>query len=209
VIQITIRDSLYFSFAGEKSINYGILNVTINNGMQEEPLSYTRTIDEVSTKGRDRPYFQGIKKEPLKFNVSFAFEESWDEQKIREVTRWLTEHDYYQELYFTNDFGIDPERIYYALFVDDPVLIHNSLKQGYINLSVRCDGPYSYSPVMTSRLYIWDQEKYSSTTSNFQDGDKKSVVLDTDGSLILNPHKTKWSDFPYDMKWSELDQLFT
>ncbi|MGM1044897.1 MAG: phage tail domain-containing protein [Bacillota bacterium] len=200
-----MRDSLFFSYAGKKSVDFGIINVNMSPGMQEEPLAATRSIEEVSVRGRDKPYFQGTKKEPLKFSVSFAFEDTWDTNKLREVTRWLTEHDYYQELYFTNDLGRNPERIFYALFIDDPVLVHNGLQQGYVRLNVRCDSPYSYTPMMTSRLYKWDQSKHIKNISDHSEGDKKSIITDEDGSLILNPHRPKWSDFSPGTKWSDIN----
>ncbi|MNW50326.1 Phage tail protein [compost metagenome] len=204
---MTIHDSLYFSYAGRKSVEFGILNVSINSGMVEEPLAAPRDLNEFDVKNRDRPYFQSIKKQPLKFNVSFAFEDTWDDIKLREVTRWLTNHDYYKELYFTNDIGRNPEKIYYAIVIDDPTLVHNSLKQGYINLSFRCDAPYAYSLVKTSREYIWDKSEANIAVTDFSSGEKKSVIASN--SIILNPHKTKWSDFSRTMTWAELDQLFT
>ena len=73
---------MYFSYAGKKSVDFGIINVNISSGMQEEPLVASRSIEEVSIRGRDRPYFQDIKKEPLQFKVSFAFEDVWDTQKF-------------------------------------------------------------------------------------------------------------------------------
>lgn len=208
MFKITIRDSLYFSYAGRVSAEFDILNVNLSGGgMSEEPLAASREIHEVSIKGRDQPYFQGTVKDPLRFNVSFAFKNHWDSQKLREVTRWLTEHDYYQELYFTNDIGRDPERIYYALVIDDPTLVHNGLSQGYLNLTFRCDSPYAYAPTRTSQLYKWDKSSHMNTITNFSQGEKLSLISDTDGRLILNPQRTKWSDFSYAMKWSELDQL--
>lgn len=205
VVKITIRDSLYFSYAGKKSVDFGIINVNVSSGMQEEPLGASRSIQEVSIRGRDRPYFQDIKKEPLQFKVSLAFEDVWDTQKIREVARWLTDHDYYQEFYFTNEIGRDPEKIYYALFVDDPILVHNGLKQGYITLTVRCDSATAYSPTMTSRLYQWDDRTITQKVTDFSLGEKKSIVLDSNGYLALNPHRPRWIDYPSPMKWYELN----
>ncbi|QWU14457.1 Phage tail protein [Paenibacillus sophorae] len=206
---MTIRDSLYFSYAGKKSVDYGIYNVNINGGMQEEPFAASREIQEEKIKGRDRPYFQSVEKQPLQFSVSFAFEDAWDTQKLREVTRWLTEHDYYQELYFTNELGVNPEKVYYALAVDDSTIVHNCLRQGYVNLTFRCDGAYAYSPITTSPLYKWRESTYSNNITDFSSGEKKSVIEDVEGNLVLNPHRTKWSDFSPTMKWYELDQLYT
>ncbi|QSF43554.1 distal tail protein Dit [Paenibacillus tianjinensis] len=201
---MTIRDSLYFSFAGKKSINYGIYNVNIDSGMQEETFAPTAEIVEETIKGRDKPYFQRLKREPLKFSVNFAFEDTWDTQKIREVAQWLTSPEYYQELYFTNEQGNNPERIFYAMVVDDSTLVHNSLKQGYVKLTFRCDSPYSYTPITTSREYIWDKASESIGLTDFSQGEKKSLIVNGSGQLTLNPNKPKWSDFPTGTKWSDL-----
>lgn len=201
---MTIRDSLYFSFAGRKSVEFGILNVNLSSGMQEEIFSTSREIVEERVKGNDRPYFTRVENEPLKFSASFAFEETWNTQKIREVARWLTEHDYYQELYFANEDGLGSERIFYAIVVDDATLVHNCLKQGYINLSFRCDSPYSYSPVTTSRTYRTNYVPYETRQNDFTTGEKKSTVINAQGSIVLNPHKPTWSDYARGTRWSDI-----
>lgn len=171
--------------------------------MQEEIFFPSREIVEEKVKGKDRPYFMRIETEPLQFSVSFAFEETWNDAKIREITRWLTQHDYYQELFFTNEDGLGSERIFYATVVDEATLVHNCIKQGYINLTFRCDSPYSYSPIMTSRLYTWDYAPVEYTQSDFSLGTKQATVVNTQGQLTLNPNKPKWSDFT-GKKWSEI-----
>lgn len=200
---MTIRESLYFSYDGKKSIDYGIINVNISTGMQEEPFAYSRSIMEDKIRGRSKPYFKGIKKEPLSFTVNFAFEDTWDEEKIKEIKRWLTEQDYYKPLYFSEDV----ERIYYALVVDDPVLIHNCLKQGYVTLTFRCNDAYAYSPVYTSREYYWDESPVVINKNNFSSGQLNGVILNENKKLILNPVKRKWSDFPPNMKLRDLNEV--
>ena len=203
-----ILDSLYFSYAGEKSIEHGIIHVTLNSGMLEEPFAASRNILETSTRGRDKPYFQGTQKQPLQFDVSFAFEDRWEQSKIQKVVRWLTEQDQYQELFFANEQGNSIEKIYYALVVNEPRLVHNALQQGYVNLTFRCDSPYAYSPILLSPLYKVNQNTYIEEISRF-DGSKKNLVLDADGKLVLNPHRTKWNDYPSTWTWAELDQSKT
>jgi phage-related protein len=171
--------------------------------MQEDIFFPSREIIEEKVKGNDKPYFMRTETEPLKFSVSFAFEETWNTEKIREVARWLTQHDYYQELYFVNEDGLGSERIFYAMFVEDSTLIHNCLKEGYINLTVRCDSPYTYSPIMTSRLYTWDYAPVEFAYSDFSQGIKQSTVVNTQGQLTLNPYKPKWLDYK-GKKWSEI-----
>ncbi|EPY05357.1 phage-like protein [Paenibacillus alvei TS-15] len=196
-----IRDSMYFSYAGKKSSDFGIINVTIgDNMMLEEPLASSREILEESIKGSTRPYFQGMKKSPFRFSVSFAFEDTWDTDKIREVARWLTEQDYYKELYFSSD----PERIFYAIVVDEPTLVHNSLSQGYMNLTFRCDSPYSYSPTYLSPVYEWRESLIDSTMTDFSKGTKKALKVQANGSLVLDSTIPKWSDYLPGTKWSDI-----
>lgn len=204
---MTIRDALYFSYAGKRSVDYGIVNIDISSGMQEEPLSYTRSINKVSVKGRDKPYFQSVEKDVLRFNVSFAFEDRFNEQQLREVTRWLAgDYNYYQELYFTNDLGRDPEKVFYALVVNDPVLVHNSLNQGYVTLTFECDSPYTYSPYITSPIYQCRNNAFARQDQQFADGQAVSLDTTEAGHLVLNPNRPKWNHWDRNLNWTELEQ---
>ncbi|WP_431785774.1 phage tail domain-containing protein [Paenibacillus lactis] len=192
---------MYFSYDGKKSADFGIFNVNLNSGMQEESLAATRDLREQTVRGRDKPYFEEITKQPLKFDVSFAFEDRFNTAKLREVTRWLTEHDYYRPLYFTNDLGKEPEKIYYAIVVDSPTLVHNSLQQGYVKLSFRCDSPYAYSPTIQTKIYDWVDSPYSRQVNDFNTNQHERTVLNTGGNIVLNPHRPRWIDDPPGMTW--------
>jgi len=171
---MTIKESLYFHYAGEPSTNYGIINVNVGtSGMLEEQFIANREILETTIRGRDKPYFQGLKKSPLIIPVSFAIEDKWDENSIRDIARYLTNHNYYQPLYFSSNIN----RIYYALTVEDSTLIHNTLKQGYINLNFRCDSNTSYSPQYLSSLY--DLSSNSITGTN--------IIFTNNGDEICKP----------------------
>jgi predicted phage tail component-like protein len=198
---MTIRSSEHFIYANVQSVNFGIINVNIGGGgMQEEPFVANRELKEVRIRGNDKPYFQNIQRQPLQFNVSFAFEDRWDEQKIREVARWLTNHEYYQPLIFSDS----PEKIYYAIVIDDSTLIHNSLSQGYINLTFRCDSPYVYSPQSISNLYDWNEVPYTFDDADMSQGTSSNLVLDINGDLILDPVKTKWVNLLTTLTWNEV-----
>lgn len=145
---MTIMDSLDFNYNGKFSSEFGIWNVSISSGMSEEVFVANRSIREIQIRGNSKPYFQSVEYEPLTFKLSFAFQDSWDEGKIRDVARWLMQ-DYYKPLYFSDN----PNRIFYCMPVEESQLIHNNLKQGYITITMRCDSPYSYSSVMTSPIY--------------------------------------------------------
>jgi predicted phage tail component-like protein len=139
---MTIRDALHFSYAGQTSSQHGLYQIHMNSGMLEEPFLASRTIREERIRGRDEPYFAGVDYAPLEFTMSFAFDDTWSESKIREVARWLNQSSY-QPLFFTTNV----DRIFYCMPVESPVLIHNALSQGYVTLTMRCDSPYSYSPI--------------------------------------------------------------
>jgi predicted phage tail component-like protein len=137
---MAIMESIYFSYDGEYSVNYGIYNVSVSNGMYEEQFLSRRSILETRIKGNDKPYFGGIEYEPLVLKLTFAFENTWDDDLIRKVARWLNQ-SYYKPLFFSDNI----DRIFYCIATDDISLIHNGLKQGYVTLTMRCDSPYAYS----------------------------------------------------------------
>jgi len=143
-----IRESLYFKFAGTPSTRFKIMNVSINSGLYTESLISNRAINEVTIRGREKPYLIDVTKEPRSFQLSFYFEDKWDEKLINEVIRWL-DVDYYQPLSFSEDI----DKVYYCMPVDSTELIHNGLKEGYITLTMRCDSPYAYGHFSTLGWY--------------------------------------------------------
>ncbi|MEM5009230.1 distal tail protein Dit [Niallia taxi] len=134
-----IRESLYFEFAGERSTKFNILNVSISSGLYTETFMSNRTINEITIRGREKPYHTDVTKSPLSFQLSFYFEEKWDDDLIDEVSKWL-DVDYYQPLSFSENL----DKVYYCMPVESTELIHNGLKEGYITLTMRCDSPYAY-----------------------------------------------------------------
>jgi phage-related protein len=146
-----IRESLWFSYDGKYSYDYGIMNVNISNsGMVTEPFTANKKINEVAIKGNPKPYFQGVEYEPLEFDLELAFVDSFDSDKLRDVARWLCGKEYYKPLFFNEN----RERIFYCMTVDEPQLVHTGAGQGYIKVTMRCDSPYSYSPVFTESYTI-------------------------------------------------------
>lgn len=168
---MTIRDSLLFSYAGRRSDEMGLINVNLNNGLLEEAFLPERQILETKIRGRDEPYFNGISYSPLQFQLSFAFLDTWNDDKIREVARWLSQ-EYYQPLFFTSNIN----RIFYCMPIESPSLIHNAVQSGYITLTFRCNSPYTYSPVY-KRIFDF--------TSNTASG--SDVEIDNIGDLPCKP----------------------
>lgn len=145
---MSISSSLHFTYDGISSEEMGLLNVNTKGGLYTEPFLASRSINEITVRGKRKPYFVDTIEEPLTFSFSFLFNEGYNTEKIRKVTRWLKQ-SYYKPLIFSDS----PERVFYCLCVDESQLIHNGLQQGYVELTMRCDAPHSYSPFYTSPIY--------------------------------------------------------
>jgi predicted phage tail component-like protein len=143
-----MKESLYFVYDGINSYDMGIIQVNTNNGLYEEPFLHQRNIVEEKIRGRDTPYFYDIEREPLTINMELFFDTEMTDEKIREVARWLNQN-YYKELYFSEA----PDRRFYTMYTGSPTLLHNGIKEGYIQIEMRCNSPYSYSPIYISDEY--------------------------------------------------------
>lgn len=178
------------------------MNVSVDSGvMKDEPFAASQSIIQERIRGRTKPYFQDVEKENLVLSVTFAFEDAWDRRRIQEVKRWLTEPTYYTPLIFSDD----PEKIYYALYVDEPLLHHNSKKEGYITIRFECNDAYAYSPELISQEYNWDTSPLIIAKSNFNDGSRVGgVTINELNQVTLNTSYIKWSDLPSNWTWLDL-----
>ncbi|MBD1379229.1 distal tail protein Dit [Metabacillus arenae] len=163
-----IRESLYFTFDGRKSSDFGILNISINAGLFEEQLFSNRSIREFTIRGRNKPYFIEVEKEPKTIPMSFAFEDKYNDRLIRNIVQWLNV-DYYKPLAFSENLDI----VFYAMPVGDNSLIHNGLKQGYVNLNMRCDSPNGYGRDIATPLYTTTSPTFKGTVIIDNLGDEK------------------------------------
>jgi phage-related protein len=153
---MTYSESLGFSY-GEygnflHSSAHGIINVKTNSGLFEEQFLPTRSIVEEKTFGRKEPYFFGFEYSPIEIPLTLFFEDGWDEYKIKSLVSWIC-RDTYQPLIFDED----DDRIFYCMYVGDPKIIHNGVKQGMVTITMRCNSPFAYS-----RVY---QHEYSYTNN--------------------------------------------
>jgi len=210
---MTIRNSINFNFAGISSETMGLINVNLDSGMYEENLSPSKTINEIKIRGRSKPYHQNIEYEPLEFSVSFAFLDTWDKTKLRQVTNWLCNQSYYKPLYFSDNLDEDnnPTRIYYALVHEDSTLVHNGLSQGYVNITFRCNDAFKYSPVYTTDELTFNSNIIAETTeSDFLQGTLFDVIATEDGKLTLdNTKSTGYRISPiYDLNYFENTALY-
>lgn len=196
-----MKEGLEFSYDGIKSSDMGLLNVQFSGGLFEEPFVADKEIHEIKVRGNDKPYFQGVERSPLVFSLQFAFEDKYDHEKIRQVARWL-DQDYYKPFFTTNN----PDRIFYCMLHSSSQLIHNGAKEGYVEIEMRCDSPYSYSPQYVSE---WLEIRNTpliiteTTQSDFQKGILHNMNTLPSGDLQLGTKKPTWGDIKR-KKWGEI-----
>lgn len=135
-----IGESEHFHFAGRKSTDFGIYNVSVTNGLHEELVVASKSIEEVYIPGREEPYFIDVNEEPKTIQLRFSFLEKWNDKLIDETIRWLNVSTY-SPLYFEGDI----DRVFYVIPIDGIQKMHNGLKDGYLELNMRCNSSKSYS----------------------------------------------------------------
>lgn len=152
-----------FYYNGVSSLEMGLINVSVSGGLFQESLLASRSINEVTVRGNDKPYFMGVKREPLEFDLEFAFLYPYDRDRISEVAMWL-DQNYYKELYFTDN----PNRRFYCMIVTDSDLIHNGLGEGYVRVKIRCDSAYSYSQEYLTIEFDYSNNPLAGTIHTFE-----------------------------------------
>lgn len=165
-------ESIDFCYDGKYSSDFGIFNVSMDNGLFSEQFIAPRNIIETKVRGNPKPYFHGVEYEPLSLSLSFAFERKWDDKLIRDVAKWLGQEQY-KPLWFAEN----PDRIYYAMVAEDSQIIHNGVKEGYLTITMRCDSPYTYSPVVLTTEYDFSTN----------DVNGRSITFTNNGDVICSP----------------------
>lgn len=166
-----MKDSLKFFYNGKLSDDLGLWNVSVDSGLFTESLLPSRSIQEVKVRGKEKPYFMSVEREPRSFSLSFAFWDAYDEAKIREIGRWLDVDDY-QEFYMLDY----PNQRFFCMPNGDVEIHHNGLNQGFITLTMRCNSIYSFSEEFLTEVY-----DFSVTTT------PQTITLTNDGDVSIFP----------------------
>lgn len=153
-----IKSSLYFIYNNQLSTDFGVYNVSIQDGLYEEPFLSSSEIIEITTKSRDIPFFQQIKRKPFEFNITFAFIEAWDASKLADLARL-----FYVDFYAPMVFSESPDKIYWCVPVGEPIISHQGT-QGYVTMNFRCHAPWATSPVYSSEVYDLTSNPVGGTT---------------------------------------------
>jgi len=141
------KSSLYFTFNGENSIDYGVINCSVESGLYEEQFLPSTEIITTNIRDRDEPYFQTKKLSPRVLDVTLAFEDDITSDKLRALGR-LFNQDYYCPMIFSEDL----DKIYYVMYQGDPSLFHTGIN-GYVKFQLLCKSPYIYTSEYLSEVY--------------------------------------------------------
>jgi len=179
-----ISESLYILFNNINSQDFDITNAHVESGLYSEQFITDRAITETRVRNNPIPFFQGIEESSRIIKCSLAFTETFDENKLRDVKRWL-----HTEFYAPLIFSSNPDYIYYALCSNASNLIHNGT-QGYIDVEFVCDSNFVYSPIYISDIYDLSTNPVSTTIifENLGDLDCQPILYLTkigDGNISI------------------------
>ena len=140
----------------------GVVQASLASGMLEDIFLPNRSIREIKIPGRHKPYFQGFEYEPLNIPLALYFEDGFGGNSLSQVANWIKQ-EFYKPFYFENY----PNNVFYCVYEGDSKLMHTGLEQGYVELNMRCDSPWSYSPVILSKQYDFSSNPSSGTTIDY------------------------------------------
>ncbi|MBI6875610.1 Ig-like domain-containing protein [Clostridium aciditolerans] len=190
-----IKSSEIFSFAGETSDKYNIVNININEGMLQDPFYSNRNFNKARIKGRNSSYFQNIQNDPKVFELQLAFDDSIKvtNSMLRAVQNWLCKNDGFHPLYFLEDCeptsdGYDfditkPKRIYMAVAIGSSNFNHFGLGGGYFNVTFETDSDVCYSLERGN----YDYNVGEAVNTDDEQLDSSKVYFFNHGDFVIKP----------------------
>ena len=185
-----MKQSINFMYDGIASQDMGVFIAWNDDGLFEENFLPERKIIERKIANREKPYFQRVEHEPLAFSLSFAIADWEDKETLRKLARW-----FFQPHYKPLVFDSNPNRVFYAMFEGDSKVFFNGLNEGYIELEIRCDSPYSYSFEQTKENVELRESnvgaKVQLDNQNFSQGELYNMVITSNG-LTVDTNLSTW-----------------
>lgn len=173
-----IKSSESFIYNGQLSTDFGIINCTISKGLMEESFLPSSEIIEITTRNRDIPFFQKIQHKPFEFNITFAFIEAWNDEKLASLARL-----FYVKFFSPMIFSENPSKIYYCIPVGDPIISHNG-KQGYVTMNFKCNSPWAVSNIYSSPIYDLTSNPVEGTTISLTNSGDIPMAIKIDAEII-------------------------
>lgn len=140
----TIKDKINFTYNGKNTSEFGIINVSMDNGMFDETFIANRTVNSETVKDVRKSLFNGVTYENLSFELNLAFERGFTDELIDKVIAWLYEKEYYSKLQFE---GLD--KFVYAMPNGESKIVHTGTGRGYIVISMITNSPYVFGNIVS------------------------------------------------------------
>ncbi|MFJ7648596.1 distal tail protein Dit [Lysinibacillus sp. NPDC097279] len=196
-------ESVHFMYDNISSKDMGVYIGWSSGNLFEENFLPQRRIIEKKIANNETPYFQRVEHDPLSFKLSFYLDDWVNEHDLRKIARWLFQ-PYYKPLVFDHN----PNRVMYALVEGDSRLIHNGLKQGYVELAIRCDSPYSYSheQILDKIEFRKSNKGYllQDDITTFAEGQCHNMKITSNGLTIDELTNTWGILYANTLKWSDI-----
>ncbi|POZ57249.1 hypothetical protein LYSIN_02033 [Lysinibacillus sphaericus] len=196
-------ESIHFMYDHISSKDMGVYIGWSSGKLFEENFLPQRRIIEKKIANNETPYFQRVEHDPLSFTLSFYIDDWVNAQDLRKIARWLFQ-PYYKPLVFDSN----PNRVMYALVEGDSQLIHNGLKQGFVELTIRCNSPYSYShEQIIDKVAFREANKHyllKDNNATFAEGQLHNMKLTSNGLTIDELTNTWGTLYANTIRWSDI-----
>lgn len=140
----TIKDKINFTYNGKNTSEFGIISVSMDNGMFDEAFVANRTVNSEVVRDVRKSLFNGVTYESLSFELNLAFEKDFTDELIDKVIAWLYEKEYYSKLQFE-----ELDKFVYAMPNGESRIVHTGTGRGYINVSMVTNSPYVFGNIVS------------------------------------------------------------
>lgn len=187
----TIKDKINFTYNGKNTSEFGIISVSMDNGMFDEAFVANRTVNSEVVRDVRKSLFNGVTYESLSFELNLAFEKDFTDELIDKVIAWLYEKEYYSKLQFE-----ELDKFVYAMPNGESRIVHTGTGRGYINVSMVTNSPYVFGNIVSVEKKA--NEDSVSITLDGKTNPEMNIDLYplTDGvySIVVNGYTLQLSD---------------
>lgn len=180
--------SLYFTYNGKSSKEFDLIICNVGDNSSTTIMGLDRSVNEESD--GFRPIFKGFNYTSPTINITLSKMKNGSASPITDddmykINQWLFGDENYHP--FISDDNKDV--VYYAVFTKGAKWM-NSLRQGYINLTMRLDSPCAYTPVRHNKYRVRGNKTFEIICKNnvgkFIEPDVEFKLNNGDGIKIEN-----------------------
>lgn len=111
-----------FNFDGVSSLDKGVWRVHMSDGLYEENVLPSRTIEKDTSVSGRLSYQKKVTQENIKIDLTLYLEDGYSEQKLNDIKSWLFT-DYYRPFYFEEY----PSKVCYVMLEGEMTMRHDGI----------------------------------------------------------------------------------